>query len=730
MHSNAMSSGASDQAGSYGRAEANRRAEAEMNGQADGIPEATVARLPIYLRALYGLAERGISTVASEELAAAAGVNSAKLRKDLSHLGSYGIRGVGYDVDYLVYQVSRTLGLTQDWPVVIVGAGNLGRALANYGGFLSRGFTIAAMLDSDTAIVGSRIARLTVRHVDELEAVVARHNVAIGVIATPAGSAQAVCDRFVSAGVTSILNFAPLVLSVPEGVDVRKVDLSIELQILAFHAQRRSRGQARGRPRASARERGDPWRAFNGSGDPGAGGEGLGGGQVSVLVVGLSHKSAPVAVLERAAVSGDTVTKLLRDVVQAEPVAEAFVVSTCNRVEVYADVDRFHAGVTAICELLARHCGVPSHELTQYLYVHYEDRAVSHLLAVAAGLDSMVVGEDQILGQVRSAVKLAAEHGTAGRVLGELGRLALRTGKRARAETAIGRAGFSLLSAAVELAAARLGPLRPGEDPLAGRDVLVVGAGSMSGLATATAARSGAASITVANRTRKHAERLAASVSTVTTTVTGLADLPAAIAAADVVISCTGAAGQVITGDMVSAALAAREAEADRGALVIMDLAMPRDVEPAVAGLPGVVLIGMDQLSEHAGAVRDDDVAAVRTILEAELAAYQSAMDAARVAPTVVALRAKAAGVVDAELARLAGRLSADDLSGHALDEIAQTVRRVVDKLLHAPTVRVKELAGSPGGEEYAAALRVLFDLDPRAVEAVTRAAPEQEGSR
>ena len=279
---------------------------------------------------------------------------------------------------------------------------------------------------------------------------------------------------------------------------------------------------------------------------------------MSVLVVGLSHKSAPVAVLERAAVSGDTVTKLLRDVVQAEPVAEAFVVSTCNRVEVYADVDRFHAGVTAICELLARHCGVPSHELTQYLYVHYEDRAVSHLLAVAAGLDSMVVGEDQILGQVRSAVKLAAEHGTAGRVLGELGRLALRTGKRARAETAIGRAGLSLLSAAVELAAARLGPLRPGEDPLAGRDVLVVGAGSMSGLATATAARSGAASITVANRTRKHAERLAASVSTVTTTVTGLADLPAAIAAADVVISCTGAAGQVITGDMVSAALAAR----------------------------------------------------------------------------------------------------------------------------------------------------------------------------
>jgi redox-sensing transcriptional repressor len=227
----------------------------EISGPSAGIPEATVARLPVYLRALYGLAERGISTVASEELAAAAGVNSAKLRKDLSHLGSYGIRGVGYDVEYLVYQVSRTLGLTQDWPVVIVGAGNLGRALANYGGFVSRGFTIAAMLDSDPAIVGSKIARLTVRHVDELEAVVARHKVAIGVIATTAGSAQGVCDRLVAAGVTSILNFAPLVLSVPEGVDVRKVDLSIELQILAFHAQRRS----------AARPEAEPGRARSGT---------------------------------------------------------------------------------------------------------------------------------------------------------------------------------------------------------------------------------------------------------------------------------------------------------------------------------------------------------------------------------------------------------------------------------------------------------------------------------
>jgi redox-sensing transcriptional repressor len=215
------------------------RRPASDNGS-QGIPEATVARLPVYLRTLYALADRGIATVSSEELASAAGVNSAKLRKDLSHLGSYGTRGVGYDVEYLVYQVARELGLTQDWPVVIVGAGNLGRALANYGGFASRGFRVAALLDCDPAVVGSVIAGHVDRSADAIESVVTRHEVSIGVIATPAGSAQDVCDRLVAAGVTSILNFAPVVLGVPSGVDVRKVDLSIELQILAFHAQRRA----------------------------------------------------------------------------------------------------------------------------------------------------------------------------------------------------------------------------------------------------------------------------------------------------------------------------------------------------------------------------------------------------------------------------------------------------------------------------------------------------------
>jgi glutamyl-tRNA reductase len=437
---------------------------------------------------------------------------------------------------------------------------------------------------------------------------------------------------------------------------------------------------------------------------------------VSVLVVGLSHKSAPVAVLERAAVSGDTLGKLLHDVARTPDIAEAFVISTCNRVEIYAEVDRFHGGVAGVCELLSRYSGIPPHELTSSLYVHYEDRAVQHLLAVSSGLESMVVGEDQILGQVRSALKLAGEQGTLGRSLRDLGRLALRTGKRARAETGIDRLGLSLVSVGLELAA--------GTGQLSGHDVLIVGAGAMSGLAVATVGRSGPASVTIANRTRAKAERLAAGVDGA---VADFADLTAAITAADLVISCTGAAGLVITVPEVKKAL---EARAPDRPLVFLDLAMPRDVAPEVADLPGVSLIDMDTLrGSGAGGAGAAEVAAVRAIVEEEYAAYGSAVRAARVTPTVVALRAKAATVVDAELSRLAGRLSEEGVSGHALEEMAQTVRRVVDKLLHAPTVRVKELASSPDGEEYAAALRVLFDLDPRTVDAVTRAEVESPGS-
>jgi len=473
---------------------------------------------------------------------------------------------------------------------------------------------------------------------------------------------------------------------------------------------------------------------------------------VSVLVVGLSHKSAPVAILERASLTGDALGKLLGDVFHASDVAGSFVVSTCNRVEVYAEVDKFHGSVSSISELLARHAGVPLAELTPHLYVHYEDRAIQHLLSVASGLDSMVIGESQILGQVRQALRTAGDQGTLGRALSDLGSLALRAGKRAHAETGIDRAGASLVSVGLAAGARRLGPAadesapdasHPGtpaaphpdgaDAPLAGRSVLVVGAGSMSSLAVATAARMGAARIVVANRSGGRAQRLAATVSgSVAAAAADLSRLPAEIAVADLVVSCTGAPGHVISADAVAAARSARGARQAARPLILIDLALPRDIDPAAAGVPGVSLLDLETIGRApGGGAHEEDVAAVRRIVAEELAAQGSADRAARVAPTVVALRAKAAEVVDAELARLTGRLG--DVDARARREIAQSMRRIVDKLLHAPTVRVKELAGSPGGDSYEAVLRVLFDLDPEAVQAVTRADavapgwPEQE---
>ena len=458
---------------------------------------------------------------------------------------------------------------------------------------------------------------------------------------------------------------------------------------------------------------------------------------MSVLVVGLSHKSASLPVLEQAVVSGDTLSKLIRDVSHSPNVGGTFVVSTCNRVEVYAEVDKFHGGVSSICDLLARHSGIPLSELTPNLYVHYEDRAVQHLLAVACGLESMVVGESQILGQVRRALAEAREHSTLSRGLGELGTLALRTARRAHAETGIDQAGVNLVSIGLGVARSRLAP-GPADSPrpLAGLRVLIVGAGSMSSLAATTATRMGAAHIVVANRTADRAGRLAAAVGGSTADLT---DLAGPVAGADLVISCTGAAGVLLGADLVTEALA-RRGQPDRP-LVLLDLAMPRDVDPAVAALPGVHLVGLDTLGDPAAgagdapelaglATRDADVDAVRAIVAEDFEARVSAVHAARVAPTVVALRAKAALVVDAELARLAGRLPADH---RTLDEVERAMRRVVDKLLHAPTVRVKELAGSPGGAAYEDALRVLFDLDPAVVAAVTLAdatAPGTSGPR
>ena len=459
---------------------------------------------------------------------------------------------------------------------------------------------------------------------------------------------------------------------------------------------------------------------------------------MSTLVVGLSHKSAPLSLLERALVSGDDLAKLLRDLSAAEHVAGVFVISTCNRAEIYAEVDKFHGGVSVICDLLARHSGIPLAELTPHLYVHYEDRAVQHLLAVACGLDSMVVGESQILGQVRQALQIAREQRTLDRPLSELGTLALRTGKRAHAETGIDQAGASLVTVGLAAAAGRLRGLGapaggPGAALLAGLNVLVVGAGSMSSLAVATAAKLGPAGITVANRGQQRARQLAATVSA---RWTDLSRLTAEVAAADLVVSCTGAPGLVLTAAMVREALAARPTGRP---LVLLDLALPRDIDPDAGQLPGVAVVSLEDLRDAGSLGRpgalahDEHVAAVRQIVADEFAAHVSAGRAAQVAPTVVALRAKAAEVVDAELARLASRLV--DLEPRTRDEIARALHRVVDKLLHAPTVRVKELAGSPGADSYEAALRVLFDLDPATVAAVASAdaglapRPEEESA-
>jgi glutamyl-tRNA reductase len=414
-----------------------------------------------------------------------------------------------------------------------------------------------------------------------------------------------------------------------------------------------------------------------------------------------------VDLLERVALPADGVTKLLADVLASDHATEAFVLSTCNRVEVYAEVDKFHGGLAQVSELLARRAGIDLDELTPHLYVHYEDRAVSHLFSVACGLDSMVVGESQVLGQVRLALRTAQDAGAAGRQLGSLAQQALRVGKRARTETGIDRAGRSLVTAGLEVAGQVLGPLD-------GTEVLVVGAGAMSALAATVVAQGGAARVVVANRTLERAERVAAAVGG---EAVPLDSLPAALASADLVVSCTGAVGHVLDAEMLTAAVAGRP---DRP-LVVLDLALPRDVDPAAHDLPGVTVVDLETLagalatSEHAA-----DVEATREIVVEEDAAFLGWQRAVSVAPTVVALRDMADAVVQAELVRLTGRLP--DLDPHARAEIEQTVTRVVDKLLHAPTVRVKQLAEEPGGQSYADALNKLFGLDPKAVEAVTRA--------
>ncbi len=426
---------------------------------------------------------------------------------------------------------------------------------------------------------------------------------------------------------------------------------------------------------------------------------------MSVLVVGVSHKTAPVSVLERLALDPDGVDKLLHDLAGTEHVREATVLATCNRIEIYSEVERFHGSVEALSRLLCELSASDPEGVVPHLYVHYDDASVAHLFQVAAGLDSMVVGEGQILGQVRDALRTGQEHGTIGAALNSLFQQALRVGKRSHAETDIDHAAPSLVSVSLERAAEHVGPIQ-------GKRAVVVGAGSMASLAIATLDRLGAGEIVVANRSLSNAQRLTAQYNA---SAVPLHEVGHELASADLVISCTGSVGVLLKAGQVAAALADNPRP-----LAIIDLALPHDVDPAAGDLDLVRLIGLatlaDDINEGEGAV---NVAAVRMIVAQEVKAFLAARRSASVTPTVVALRTMATGVVETELERLATRLP--DLDPVTRAEVEHAVRRVADKLLHQPTVRVKELVNEDGAVSYAAALAELFALDPDAVDAVTR---------
>jgi glutamyl-tRNA reductase len=435
---------------------------------------------------------------------------------------------------------------------------------------------------------------------------------------------------------------------------------------------------------------------------------------MNLIVVGVSYRTAPVTVLERLVTAPPDVPRLLVQLLAQPYLGEALVLSTCNRVEVYAGVSAFHGGLSDIVAVLAARAGASPTELAPHAYVHYESEAVRHAFRVATGLDSMVVGEAQILGQLRDAYAMAAEHEATGRLLHELMQQALRVGKRAHAETGIDRAGQTVVSAALDLAAGS--DVATGRDPaaggvaggdpgtaLAGRSALVIGAGAMGSLALATLRRSGAGPLYVTSRSADRAARLAA--------LHDALPVPAPdLSTVDLVVSATASAGYVLGPADVT------------GPVTIVDLAIPRDVDPAVAGLPGVRLVDIERLGavlrEDGALTADQD--AVEEIVAGEVQSFLAWLRSAEVAPTVAALRARAEDVVSAELRRLAGRRP--DLTDEQRSEVARTVHRVVQRLLHRPTVRVRELAAGPGGDRYAAVLRELFDLEvpePGAVDVV-----------
>ncbi len=426
---------------------------------------------------------------------------------------------------------------------------------------------------------------------------------------------------------------------------------------------------------------------------------------MSVLVVGLSHHSAPIDVLERCALSGPTAAQLATELLDGSAVREAAVLATCNRLEVYAEVASFHGGLAEIGAGLVKATGVGLRSLSAHLFAHHGDEAVRHLFTVACGMDSMALGESQVLGQVRDMLAVAQRDHTVSHTLDPLLQRALFVGKRAFGETGLSRTGHSLVGQGLARAE------RHGIDVRHSR-ALVVGAGAMSSLAATTLAREGVQQIVVANRSPERAERVAEAVGGRAVSLATDAFLDE-LGAADIVVTCTGAKGYVLTLESVCTALQRRAVQAGGppSTQLIIDLALPRDVSPEVAALPGIEVVGLAELhSELSGLGVGDDLAAVSAIIDAEVAAQVQAQRIEQVAPTVVALRAYADEVVDAELVRLRSRLGRE-VDAKVAAEVERAVHRVVEKLLHRPTVRVKALAAGDNGSRYAQALAELFDL-------------------
>jgi glutamyl-tRNA reductase len=419
-----------------------------------------------------------------------------------------------------------------------------------------------------------------------------------------------------------------------------------------------------------------------------------------VFVVGLNHRSAPLELLERLAIGPEHRPKALALLLDRDHVKEGAILSTCNRVEIYAEIDRFHDGGDAVRSFLTELQGVRSDELSDYLYAHYEDRAVNHIFSVAAGIDSLVIGEVQILGQVREAFQAAQAERTVGPVLSSLFTKALRVGRRARHETAIGQGLASTLSVSLQVAEGRLGTLK-------GRNVLVVGAGKMAKLAARTAREAGAAELVIANRTAVHGAALAEQLGARSVPLEAIdRELPAV----DVVVASTAAVAPTVTFAAVRRGIQGRAPDRP---LVLLDLGVPRDVEPEVRGLPGLVLADLDAL--RAVLETDDDgprreVERARALIAEETAGFMNGQREARLAPTIRALHVRAERVRQRELARAAARLSGlDPAQRGAVDAIT---RGLVNKLLHDPIVRGKALAAGANGEMYAGILRQLYALD------------------